>query len=71
MIGEYGFTLTRIFLYKEIVLVSVLIREYMGQRKPTLWYNLGNGYITLVEKVTKMIDAAINKYSEWFSYNLL
>ena len=31
---EYGFSMTRIFLYKYKTYNTVLIREYTGQRKP-------------------------------------
>ena len=33
---EYGFSLTRIFLYKAIIVDFVLIQENMGTRKPIL-----------------------------------
>ena len=34
---EYGFSLTRIFLYKDRIYDYVLTREDMGQRKPVFW----------------------------------
>ena len=68
---EYGFSLTRIFPYWDIIIDSVLIREYTDQRKSIFWHILGSGNITLVEKITKMIDVAKNKYNAKVSYNLL
>ena len=37
---EYGFSLTRIFLYKDEILDSVLIQENTRQRKPVFWHVL-------------------------------
>ena len=34
--SEYGFSLTRIFPYKDIIVDSIPIRENAGQRKPVL-----------------------------------
>ena len=37
---EYGFSLTRIFPYKERFVDSVLVPENTGQRKPVFWHIL-------------------------------
>ena len=44
--AEFGFSLTRIFPYKDRILDSVFLREYTGQRKPVFWYILRYFYIS-------------------------
>ena len=44
---EYGFSLTRIFLYKDRIYNYVLIREDTGQRKPVFWNILCSENLTL------------------------
>ena len=44
---EYGFSLTRIFLYKDRIYNFVLIREDTGQRKPVFWNILCSENLTL------------------------
>ena len=37
---DYRFFMIRIFSYEDIIVDSVLIREYMGQRKRICWHIL-------------------------------
>ena len=37
---DYRFFMIRIFSYEDTIVDSVLIREYMGQRKCTCWHIL-------------------------------
>ena len=41
---EYGFSLTRIFLYKNGIADSVLIQENTRQRKPVFWHVLSSAW---------------------------
>ena len=53
---EHGFSLTRIFPYKDRIKDSVLIREYTGQRKPIFWDILRNAtYFKISPPLTQHI----------------
>ena len=45
--SEYGFSLTRIFPYKDRMIDFVLIWEYTGQRNPLFWHNLRSDFFSI------------------------
>ena len=49
---EYGFPLTRIFLYEDRIEASVLIRENAGHRKPAFWHILRSYDFSDLQKTT-------------------
>ena len=53
---EYGFSLTRIFLYKDRIYNYVLIREDTGQRKPVFWNILCSENLTLRNTSEKLVS---------------
>ena len=53
---EYGFSLTRIFLYKDRIYNFVLIREDTGQRKPVFWNILCSENLTLRNTSEKLVS---------------
>ena len=40
-----GFSVTRIFLYKDKIVDFILMRENTGQRKPIFWYIIRRGFV--------------------------
>ena len=44
-VSEYGFSRTRIFLHKDEIVDSVLIREHTGQRNTIFWHILCSEFL--------------------------
>ena len=54
---EDGFSLIRIFLYKHIIVDSVLIRKHAGQRKPVFYYILRSDCLGSSKAVAKLFQS--------------
>ena len=52
---EYGFSLTRIFPYKDRIEYSVLMRGHTGQRKPVVSYFVHSGDYSQVALYTSEV----------------
>ena len=63
IMSDYGFSLTRIFPYKDGIYDSVLIRENTDNRKPVLWYIFWSGINTFQKNTTGGLFWKIRKCS--------
>ena len=57
---EYGFSLTRIFRYKDRIVDFVLIPESAGQRKPVFWHILRNVYVRI--RKSRLLKLPLNYF---------
>ena len=66
--SEYGFSLTRIFPYKDRIEDFVLIRENAGQKKLVFWYILRS---VCLQMKTNLINQSSDNFSHLFLDNLM